>query len=262
MPLSNADWQADNKSPGSAGSMNSPVRSWVPAFSPWSAFGQVPVADIRTSMRQQFRIWGLPKAVRVDNGVPWGNWNDLPTAFALWLIGLGIEIYWNDPCRPQQNPKIERSQGTGKRWGEPSRCHSVAELQANLDEADHIQREKYPAAGGASRLELFPGVRHSGHRYTLAWEDRTWSLAMVETHLAEYVVRRKVVASGHVSIYDHGRYVGKQFEGQFVEVQYDPDRHQWLIADREGRELRRHPAPEITTEHIHKLNFRKKRNRS
>jgi hypothetical protein len=239
--------------------MSSPARCWAPAFSPWSAFGQVPVAEVRTAVRQQFRRWGRPAAVRIDNGVPWGNWNDLPTPFALWLIGLGIALFWNDPCCPQQNPKVERSQGTGKRWSEPGQCPSVAALQANLDVADRIQREVYPTSGGASRMELFPTLRHSGRRYTLAWERRTWSLATVEAHLAEYVAIRKVGATGHVSVYDHGRYLGKAYQGQYVQVQYDPDRHQWLIADATGRELRRHPAPEISVEQINKLTFRKKR---
>jgi len=238
------------------------VPCWAPAFSPWSAFGQVPLVDVRAATQQQFRRWGRPAALRVDNGVPWGNWNDLPTPFALWLIGLGITVYWNDPCCPQQNPKIERSQGTGKRWSEPSRCQSAAKLQANLDEADRIQRADYPTVGGASRLELFPQLRHSGRPYSAAWEARHWSLTAVEAHLAEYVAIRKVGATGHVSVYDHGRYVGKQFQGQQVQVQYDPDRHQWLIADALGRELRRHLAPEISREAISKLNFRKKRQRA
>lgn len=217
------------------------------------------MADARQALRQQFCRWGQPGALRIDNGTPWGNWNDLPTPFALWLVGLGVELHWNDPCCPQQNPKIERSQGTGKRWGEPGRCPSMAALQANLDEADRIQREDYPTPAGPSRLELFPNLRHSGRKYTLVGEEQAWSLRRVETHLAEYVAIRKVGATGHVSVYDHGRYVGKQYQGQYVQVQYDPDRHQWLVSDQQGREIRRHLAPEISREEIGKLTFRKKR---
>ena len=197
--------------------------------------------------------------MRVDNGVPWGNWNDLPTPFALWVLGVGVTWHWNDPGCPQQNPKIERSQGTGKRWGEPGRCGTAAELQAQLDEADQIQREVYPHHGGRTRWQLFPGLRHSGRRYSEAWERRRWDLGCVEEHLAEYVGIRRVSATGHVTIYDHGRYVGTQYRGQDVQVQYDPSAHGWLIADKEGRELRRHPAPEISREQIHKLTFRRPR---
>jgi hypothetical protein len=235
------------------------VPCWARWFSPHATFGAVPVTAVRDALRQHWRRWGRPQTLRVDNGTPWGNWNDLPTPFALWVLGLGIAWHWNDPCRPQQNPKIERSQGTGKRWSEPGRCHSPVQLQANLDEADRIQRDEYPTPAGGSRWELFPGLRHSGRKYTLAWEEHTWSLRLVETHLAEYVAIRKVGASGHITLYDHGRYIGKQYQGHYVQVQYDPDRHQWLIADQHGREIRRHVAPEITQEEIVKLTFRKKR---
>ena len=220
----------------------------------------MPVTAVQEALRQQFGRWGWPRCLRLDNGVPRGNWNDLPTPLALWLVGLGLTLHFNDPGCPTQNPKIERAQGTGQRWGEPERCASVAQLQANLDEADRIHREEYvtPPAS-CSRLELFPALHHSGRRYTRAWERRTWSPAAVEVHLSAYVAIRKVSATGHVTVYDHGRYVGQQHAGSHVQVQYDPQRHGWLIADHQGGELRCHPAPEITREQIAKLTFRKPR---
>ena len=203
----------------------------------------------------------MPERLRVDNGTPWGNWNDLPTAFALWAIGLGVEWRWNDACCPQQNPKIERSQGTGKRWAEPKQCRSAAELQTRLDEADRNHRERYRLRNGQTRLEMHPELMHSGRKYTQAWEDRHWSLSRVEAHLSEYVATRTVTLTGHVTVYDHGRYVGKQFIGQSVKVQYDLDAHDWLIADRNDKEIRHHPAPEISRAEIFKMSFRKKRHR-
>ncbi len=242
--------------------MNTVVPCLARSFSPHVTFGQVPVTAVAQALRQQFQRWGLPTCLRVDNGVPWGNWNDLPTPFALWVVGLGVQWHWNDPRCPQQNPKIERAQGTGKRWAEPKRCRSVAELQAHLDDADRIHREKYRHRGGKSRLELFPELHHSGRRYTPVWEKRHWSLPCVVEHLSEYVAIRTVAATGHVSVYDHGRYVGKEFIGQAVKVQFDPDAHDWLISDRNDLEIRHHPAPEITCEQIVKMTFRKKRHKN
>jgi hypothetical protein len=215
----------------------------------------VPLRAVQQALRQQFGRWGLPHCLRVDNGVPWGSFNDLPTAFALWVVGLGVRWHWNDPRCPQQNPKVERAQGTGKRWAEPGACGTVAELQARLDEADRLQREEYPTRAGGSRLELFPGLRHWGRKYTRAWEERAWSLDLVEAHLAEYVGVRRVGSGGNVGIYDRARYVGRQHAGQHVLVQYDPQAHGWLISDQQGRELRRHEAPEISREQIARMTF-------
>lgn len=201
----------------------------------------------------------MPLCLRVDNGTPWGNWNDFPTPFALWVVGVGLSWHWNDPCRPQQNPKIERSQGTAKRWGEPALCHSVEQLQANLDEADQIHREEYLLPEGKTRWQLFSGLAHSGRRYSQRWEKANWSLLRVKEYLSEYVGSRKVSSSGHISMYYRNHYVGIQYAGQEVQIQYDPLAHQWLVSDWAGCELRRYEAEVISRRQIESMSFRKQK---
>ena len=201
-------------------------------------------------LRAAFARWGLPRRLRVDNGKPWGSWSDLPPALALWLIGLGLEVVWNDPRRPQQNGVVERSQGTAKRWAEPQACQTAAQLQARLDEDDALQRERYPVAGGRSRWALFPGLGHSGRRYRRAGEARAWGLARVLDHLAGYAVRRRVDCQGKVSVYNRNLYVGVVARGQPVWVQFDPEQGHWLVSDSAGRQLRSVAAPEISAASI------------
>jgi hypothetical protein len=197
-----------------------------------------------------FARWGLPACVRVDNGKPWGSWSDLPPALALWLIGLGIEVIWNDPRRPQQNGVVERSQGTAKRWAEPHACRALDELQSRLNEDDCLQRERSPQVKGQGRWQLFPGLAHSGRRYAEADEGRTWDLGRVPEHLAGYVVSRRVDRQGKVSVYNRHLYVGSRHGGKQVCVQFDPEQRQWLISDSAGRQLRTLPAPEINAQSI------------
>jgi hypothetical protein len=204
-------------------------------------------------LRGFFARWGRPRRLRVDNGVPWGSWSDLPPALALWLIGLDIEVLWNPPRQPQKNGVVERSQGTAKRWAEPRRCASAAELQQRLDEADRLQREDYPYADGRSRWAVFPALAHSGRPYSRAWERRSWSLGAVRQHLADYAVRRRVDKSGHVSVYDRNYYVGALHRGQAVFVMFDPQRSEWLFSDERGAQLRSHPAHAIEAGRIIKL---------
>jgi transposase InsO family protein len=139
---------------------------------------------VQQVLRSALARWGLPRRLRVDNGKPWGSWSDLPPVLALWLIGLGIDLLWNDPRCPQQNGVVERSQGTAKRWAEPHACQAVAELRARLDEDDRLQRERYPLAQGRSRWELFPGLAHSGRPYREGDEAGVWRLGRVRDHLA------------------------------------------------------------------------------
>jgi hypothetical protein len=213
----------------------------------------VPAGETQHYLRQQFGRWGRPVALRFDNGAPWGSGNDLPVALALWLIGLGIGVYWNAPHCPQQNGKVERSQGTGKRWAEPQRCADVAALQRQLDAADHIQRACYPAVGGLSRLAGFADLRHSGRGYTRAWERAQWSFAAIKAYLKEFVVPRRVRASGQVSLYEQDYYVGTAYRGETVLVQFDPLDETWVMCTAQGQQLRRHPAREITPARIVKL---------
>jgi hypothetical protein len=192
----------------------------------------------------------MPLRFRVDNGTPWGSSSDLPPELALWLIGLGIEMLWNRPRRPQDNGVVERSQGTGKRWAAPRRCGSAEEVQQRLQELDAIQREDYPSRDGRSRTEVYPQLAHSGRRYSPEGEERLWSLERVLTHLAGCAVPRRVDSSGKVSLYNRNYYVGALHKGKELYVQFDPQQREWLFADSEGRQLRRQSALEISRENI------------
>jgi hypothetical protein len=223
------------------------------SFSPRGNWSEVPPRDVQAQLRRVFSCWGLPERFRVDNGVPWGSWGDLPTDLALWLIGLGVGVDWNPPRRPQDNGVVERSQGTAKRWAEPGACATAAELQKRLEKMDGIQRQQYPSVRGRSRLEAFPQLAHSRRAYTSAWERAHWSLAAVTAHLAGYVVPRRVDKSGMVSVYNRNHYVGNIHRGKTIHVMFDPEACEWIFADEKGQQLRSRQATEISRKAIMKL---------
>jgi hypothetical protein len=210
----------------------------------------VPPPAVQAQFRQVFRRWGRPERLRLDNGLPWASWNDLPTALALWLVGLGVGLIFNPPRQPQHNGVVEKSQDTGQRWCEPQTCQSAAELQRRLDEMDRIQREVYPSLQGRSRLQVFPELRSPPRPYTPAWERDAWELRRAQDYLAGFPAVRQANKQGQVSIYARRVSVGARHRGQPVVVQYDPDGQAWLLSDIEGRLLREVPAPEISRERI------------
>jgi hypothetical protein len=214
---------------------------------------------VRDELRRAFGRWGLPASFRVDNGTPWGSSGDYPPDLALWLLGLGVDVHWNPPRRPEKNGVVERSQGTGKRWAEPAECATPEELQERLAVMDVIQREEYPSIEGRSRLAAFPQLAHSGRPYSAAWERRHWSLQKVLAHLAGQVVKRRVDSCGKVSLYNRTRYVGKLHQGKDVYVMLDPERCEWVFADAQGRQLRNQPAEELTRERILALQVTRRR---
>jgi len=211
---------------------------------------QVEPRAIQDGLRQVFSAWGLPGRLRVDNGYPWGSTGEFPPAMALWLIGLGIEVLWIPPGCPQQNGVVERAQGVGQNWAEPSQCRRAAELQERCDALDRRQRERYPYRDGRSRWDVYPALAHSGRPYQPRRERSLWDVARVLAVLADVVVKRRVDCTGSVSLYHRTRYVGKAHIGQAVYVSLDPSGPTWVIADEAGTEVRTHRADELTAERI------------
>ncbi len=193
----------------------------------------------------------MPLQLRVDNGTPWGSSDDVPTPLALWLIGLGLQVHWNDPCCPQQNGVAERSMGTMKRWSNPQDCQSVVQWQQRLDHEERLYREEYPTASGQSRLQRWPGLQHSGRHYSVAWEKRHWSLERALEHMANYTLERTVSSNGRLSLFDRSYSAGKALAGKRVKVFLDPQKVEWVVLDRQSlAQLRCFPAATLTRKNI------------
>jgi hypothetical protein len=175
------------------------------------------------------------------------------------LIGLGVDMIWNPARRPQDNGVVERSQGTGKRWGEPETCQDPEELQRRLHEMDRIQREVYPSIAGQSRWQTFPELQQVTRPYSEAWEKQHWDLNLVLAHMADAQALRRVDKKGQVSVYGRNHYVGKKHQGQDIYVFLDPQDREWVFATSEGVQLRRKAAEEITQERILKLQVTNRR---
>ena len=70
---------------------------------------------VRCVLTSAFRRYGLPAAMLMDNGAPWGSDHDHPfTAFSLWLIRLGIRVAHGRAYHPQTQGKDERFHRTLK----------------------------------------------------------------------------------------------------------------------------------------------------
>jgi hypothetical protein len=210
---------------------------------------------VQAELRRGSRRWGLPGAIRVDNGNPWGSWGDLPTPLALWLIGLGVAVIWNPPRRPQDNGVVERSQGVAKNWAEPGACRSPEELQRRLDAEDQVQRGSYPHGRFASRLEAYPGLAHSGRPYTAAWERASWSWERALESLSGVMVGRRVDRCGKIGLYHDKLYVGLVNRGREVVVQFDAAARRWIISAASGEELCRRELKQFDAAGLCRLRF-------
>jgi putative transposase len=88
-----------------------------------------------TAFDRAFQAFGLPRAIRTDNGVPFAS----PTALyrlsklAVWWLRLGIQLERIQPGHPQQNGRHERMHRTLKAEATKPAAANVLPQQARFD---------------------------------------------------------------------------------------------------------------------------------
>jgi putative transposase len=83
-----------------------------------------------------FKEFGLPKAIRTDNGVPFASPNALYglSKLSVWWLRLGIEIERIKPGHPQQNGRHERMHLTLKLETTKPAGRNFLQQQAKFDD--------------------------------------------------------------------------------------------------------------------------------
>ena len=203
--------------------------------------------------------WGCPEAIRVDNGSPWGTQTDLPSALALWWVGLGILPIYGRPARSTDNALVERCHGVLAQWVCPAQCADRGTCQQQLDWAVQTQRERYRDPHGYTRAQTYPQLETNPRRYRAAAEPVLWRLERVRAYLAQRAFRRKVERNGTFTLFANRYALGSAYARQYVSVQLEPDADQWVCYSDDGTRLRCHPTRELTYEHITQFRLAKRR---
>jgi putative transposase len=83
-----------------------------------------------------FREFGLPRAIRTDNGVPFASAHALfgLSKLAVWWLRLGIQIERIKPGHPQQNGRHERMHLTLKKEATKPAAYNLLQQQARFDD--------------------------------------------------------------------------------------------------------------------------------
>jgi transposase InsO family protein len=142
-------WQMDFKSP----------KGWATPVGPLSvlddhsryalALEYVPdnsSAQVQSRLERTFRDCGLPDAMLMDHGTPW--WNNQSaggwTQLSVWLMRLGIRLYFSGIAHPQTQGKVERFHRSlemaRRRRGQPP----ISESQSWLDHFRHEYNHMRP----------------------------------------------------------------------------------------------------------------------
>ncbi len=88
-----------------------------------------------TVFEQTFKTFGLPAAIRTDNGVPFASAQALYglSKLSVWWLRLGIQIERSKPGHPQDNGRHERMHLTLKKEATKPAASNLLQQQARFD---------------------------------------------------------------------------------------------------------------------------------
>lgn len=98
-----------------------------------------------TVFERAFKDFGLPRAIRTDNGVPFASRSAIfgLSKLAVWWLRLGIAIERIQPGQPQQNGRHERMHLTLKKEATKPAARNFLQQQARFDRfIDYYNRER------------------------------------------------------------------------------------------------------------------------
>ena len=120
---------------------------------------------VRARTLLAFRRYGRPKAIRVDNGAPFGGRGALGlTRLSVWWHRLGIEVQFIRRAKPQDNGAHEQMHKVLKAETARPAAASLAAQQRRLDRWRRLYNEQRPheSLDDCSPAQIY---RHSRRRY-------------------------------------------------------------------------------------------------
>lgn len=173
-----------------------------------------------TVFERAFREFGLPAAIRTDNGVPFSNAHTLfgLSKLSVWWLRLGISIERIKPGKPQQNGRHERMHLTLKKETTKPAAYNFLQQQERFDDfiGTYNSERPHQALGGLYPSEVYtpsPREYRIPARPEYPFHDRT----ILVTHCGRICIGKRKISLSRVFA---GQYVG------ITEVENDI----WLVS--------------------------------
>jgi transposase InsO family protein len=167
-----------------------------------------------------FKDFGLPDAIRTDNGAPFASAQALfgLSTLAVWWLRLGIQIQRIKPGNPQQNGRHERMHRTLKKEATKPASFNFLQQQERFDRFIDVYNHERPhqSLAGAYPGDLYtPSARlyEPAPQPEYPYHDRTV----------------RVTRCGRICIGRRKINLSKVFAGQFVGIR-EVDEQVWLVS--------------------------------
>jgi transposase InsO family protein len=180
-------------------------------------------ATVQDRLEVTFRRYGLPDAMFVDNGTPWGDASgERWTRLGVWLLKLGVGVIHSRPYHPQSRGKNERFHRTLKaEVFALRRLRDLAETQAAFDQwrgvynlerphealGQEVPASRYRASMRSMPAQL-PSVEYDAHEIVrtvgttkayVSFKGRLWKVP--QAFRGERLVIRPLNTEGHYGVF-------------------------------------------------------------
>lgn len=165
------------------------------------------ILETRAAFTRLFRVYGLPEAIRVDNGSPFGSLGALGlTQLSAWWLKLGIRVEFIAPGRPDQNGAHEQMHRVYK--------DEVANPPAPTLRAQKRRTECWRHRYNHQRPHESLGMRCPAQFYRRS--RRRMPAVLRPWSYPTYYHTRLVKGKGMISLHGKTRFVGEAFERERV----------------------------------------------
>jgi len=168
-----------------------------------------------------FKEFGLPDAIRTDNGAPFASGNALfgLSTLAVWWLRLGIQLQRIKPAHPQQNGRHERMHLTLKKEATKPASFNFLQQQERFDRFIEVYNHQRPhqALGGAYPADLYTP------------SPRLYRLPLPEPDYPYHDRTVRVTHCGRICLGKRKINLSKVFAGQCVGIR-EVDEQIWLVS--------------------------------
>lgn len=162
---------------------------------------------VRQAMTRLFQARGLPEALRVDNGSPFGGKGALGLSrLSVWWLRLGIRVEFIRRARPGDNAAHEQFHGCYQREVVDRNALNRQAMQRRSSRwlAFYNQQRPHEALGQRTPAQIYrPNPRHYPRILPPLVYPRKWTV-------------RRVRNRGHIKWRGRLRFIGRAFVGQPV----------------------------------------------
>jgi transposase InsO family protein len=169
--------------------------------------GPVSYRRVRAIFERLFRLHGLPKAIRSDNGPPFAGTGPAGLSrLSVWWIRLGIKVERIAPAHPEQNGRHERMHLTLKQYACAPVARNLKAQQRVLEQFRLYYNCERPheALGQVTPASLY-------HR-----SPRPYPKRLPELRYPAGLVVRRVMRNGMIKWRGHSIYISQTLSGERI----------------------------------------------